>query len=60
MPKDRVVDEPYGAYNVYSVLKKTGLCVACPRCGGMGLVTSGEGQYRFQWFAVSFCICLRC
>ena len=51
MPKDRVVDEPYGAYNVYSVLK-TGLCVACPRCGGMGLVTSGEGQYRFQ--------CTRC
>ena len=52
MPKAGVVDEPYGAYNVYSVLKKTGLCVACPRCGGMGLVTSGEGQYRFQ--------CTRC
>ena len=47
MLKNRMVDQPYGTYSVYSVLK-TGLCVTCPRCGGMGLVTYREGQYRFQ------------
>ena len=47
MLKNRMVDQPYGTYSVYSALK-TGLCVTCPRCGGMGLVTYREGQYRFQ------------
>ena len=47
MPENRIKDKPYGTYSVYSVLK-TGLCVTCPQCGGMGLVTSKGGQYRFQ------------
>ena len=33
MLKNRMVDQPYGTYSVYSALK-TGLCVTCPRCGG--------------------------
>ncbi|MBD5118736.1 MAG: hypothetical protein HDT37_06455 [Clostridiales bacterium] len=47
MPGNRVKDKPYGAYSVYAVLK-TGICVTCPRCGRMGLVTSKDGQNRFQ------------
>ena len=47
MPERRVKDKPYGTYSVYSALK-TGLCVTCPRCGGMGLVTHRDGHYRFQ------------
>ena len=51
MPENRVTDQPYGTYSVCSVLK-TGLWVTCPRCGGMGLVTRGDGPYRFR--------CTRC
>ena len=51
MPEHRIKDQPYGTYSVYSALK-TGLCVTCPRCGGMGLVRLQEGRYRFQ--------CTRC
>lgn len=51
MPENRIKDKPYGAYSVYAVLK-TGICVTCPRCGGMGLVTAKNGQDRFQ--------CTRC
>lgn len=51
MPENRIKDRPYGTYCVYTVLK-TGICVTCPRCGGMGLVTAKDGQYRFR--------CTRC
>ena len=51
MPKNRIQDKPYGTYSVYAALK-TGLCVTCPRCGGMGLVTAKDGQNRFR--------CTRC
>ena len=51
MAENRIKDKPYGTYTVYSVLK-TGVCVTCPRCGGMGLVTFRDGRYRFQ--------CTRC
>lgn len=47
MPENRIKDKPYGTYSIYSALK-AGLCVACPRCGGMGLVTVQDGRYRFQ------------
>ncbi len=47
MPENRIKDRPYGTYSVYNALK-TGICVTCPRCGGMGLVTSRDGLGRFQ------------
>ncbi len=51
MPEHRVKDKPYGTYSVYTALQ-TGLCVTCPRCGGLGIVTSERGTGRFQ--------CTRC
>lgn len=44
----RMVDEEYGAYGAHTAVKSE-LNVKCPKCGGFGIVTAGDGF-----------VCLKC
>ena len=49
MPERRIKDEAYGTYSVYTALKTgSGLCVTCPHCGRMGVVTASKRQSQFR------------
>ncbi len=44
---ERIVDQPYYTYSVYSALKSE-LNVKCPKCHGFGVVTVGEDAAFFR------------
>lgn len=43
----RIIDKPYYTYSVNSALK-SGIYVKCPKCNGLGIVTSDENMFYFK------------